>query len=190
MLKREEVKQKLIEWGIAEPTDEMVSDFLATNSKEIKAAEERANRFKSESDKVKELTKQLDDLNNEKLTDSERSQKAVEEAQKRVAELEKTVSSMKLLNSLAEIGITGDDATQLVDESGNLNTEKLGEILSAREKSAVDVYKKQALDTTPSPDGKKDDKTEPDTPYKDIVERVAASNKAETEAVSIIDSYK
>lgn len=194
MLKREEVKQKLVEWGIENPTDEQISDYLATISKETKSAEDRAARFKAESDKVKDLEKQINELNNAKLTDEERSAKAVEEANQRVLELETTVKTMQLQKALAEIGIVGEDATALVDEDGNLNTEKLGQIIEAREKAAVDVYKKQALDSTPAPDDKGDpdnggdDKGNPLT--KDIVDRAVASKKAETEAVSIIDSYK
>lgn len=194
MLKREEVKQKLVEWGIENPTDEQISDYLATISKETKSAEDRAARFKADSDKVKDLEKQLNELNNAKLTDEERSAKAVEEANQRVLELETTVKTMQLQKALAEIGIVGEDATDLVGDGGNLNIEKLGQIINAREKAAVDVYKKEALDDTPAPDGKKgsegedDDKGNPLT--KDIVDRAVASKKAETEAVSIIDSYK
>lgn len=194
MLKREEVKRKLVEWGIENPTDEQISDYLATISKETKSAEDRAARFKADSDKVKDLEKQLNELNNAKLTDEERSAKAVEEANQRVLELETTVKTMQLQKALAEIGIVGEDATDLVGDGGNLNIEKLGQIIGAREKAAVDVYKKEALDGTPAPDGKKgsegedDDKGDPLT--KDIVDRAVASKKAETEAVSIIDSYK
>ena len=194
MLKREEVKQKLVEWGIENPTDEQISDYLATISKETKSAEDRAARFKADSDKVKDLEKQINELNNAKLTDEERSAKAVEEANQRVLELETTVKTMQLQKGLAEIGIVGEDATALVDEDGSLNIDKLGQIIGAREKAAVDVYKKEALDGTPAPDGKKgsegedDDKGDPLT--KDIVDRAVASKKAETEALSIIDSYK
>jgi len=194
MLKRDDVKQKLIEMGVAEPTEEQVNSYIAVISNELKASEDRAARFKAESDKVKDLEKQLNELNNAKLTDEERSAKAVEEANQRVLELENTVKTMQLQKALAEIGIVGEDATDLVGEDGNLNVEKLGQIIGAREKSAVDVYKKQALDDTPAPDGKKgsegedDDKGDPLT--KDIVDRAVASKKAETEAVSIIDSYK
>lgn len=194
MIKRDEVRQKLIEMGIAEPTEEQVNSYIAVISNELKSAEDRAARFKAESDKVKDLEKQLNELNNAKLTDEERSAKAVEEANQRVLELETTVKTMQLQKGLAEIGIVGEDATALVDEDGSLNIEKLGQIIGAREKAAVDVYKKQALDDTPAPDGKKgsegedDDKGDPLT--KDIVDRAVASKKAETEAVSIIDSYK
>lgn len=194
MIKRDEVKQKLIEMGVAEPTEEQVNSYIAVISNELKASEDRAARFKAESDKVKDLEKQLNELNNAKLTDEERSAKAVEEANQRVLELETTVKTMQLQKALAEIGIVGEDATDLVGEDGSFNIEKLGQIIGAREKAAVDVYKKEALDDTPAPDGKKgsegedDDKGDPLT--KDIVDRAVASKKAETEAVSIIDSYK
>ena len=194
MLKREEVKQKLIGWGIEEPTEEQISDYLATISKETKSAEDRANRFKGEADKVKDLEKQIEELNSANLTDIEKANKATEDAMNKVADLEKTVKQMKQLKALADVGIVGEDAEGLFGEDGNLNIEKLGQIIGAREKAAVDVYKKEALDGTPAPDGKKgsegedDDKGDPLT--KDIVDRAVASKKAETEAVSIIDSYK
>ena len=76
MLKREEVKQKLVEWGIENPTDEQISDYLATISKETKSAEDRANRYKGDADKVKDLEKQIEELNSANLTDIEKANKA------------------------------------------------------------------------------------------------------------------
>ena len=189
MLKREEVKQKLIEWGVAEPTDEMINDFLATNSKELKSAEDRANKYKADADRVKDMQKQLDELNSQNLSEVERANKATEDALKEVEALKSTVKTMQLQKSLAEIGIVGEDASGLIGEDGSLNTEVLGQILSAREKTAVDVYKKQALENTPAPDGKKND-GEPEKPYKDVVDRVVASKKTEIEAADIVNAYK
>lgn len=190
MLKREEVKQKLVEWGIENPTDEQISDYLATISKETKSAEDRANKFKADSDRVRDLEKQIEELNTANMTDLELSNKKAEDAEKKVAELQATVTQMKLLKSLADIGITGDEANGLFNEGGSLNTEQLGKIIESREKAAVATYQKQTLDSTPAPDGKKGEDGEEEKPYKDIVDRVAASKKAETEAVNIIDSYK
>ena len=187
-MSRSEVKELLKSWGIEEPTDEQVSSYLNTISKEVKSAEDKAMKYKAQADKAVDLEKKLDELNSANLSEVEKANKATEDAMKEIDTLRKTVKQMELSKSLAEIGIVGDDATSLVGEDGSLNTEKLGEILSAREKNAVDVYKKQALDSTPSPDGKKDE--EPDKPYKDIVDRVSASKKVEAEAVNIIDSYK
>ena len=191
---RTEAKELMKSWGIEEPTDEQITDYLNHMQKEVKKAEDKANMYKADADKVKDLQKQIEELNNSNLTDIEKANKATEDAMNKVADLEKTVRQMEQLKALADIGIVGDDANGLVGEDGSLNTEKLGEIIGAREKAAVDVYKKQALDATPAPDDKTDpskdgdDKGDPLT--KDIVDRAVASKKAETEAVSIIDSYK
>lgn len=185
---RNEVKELMKSWGIEEPTDEQVTDYLNRIQKEVKTAEDKANRYKADADKVRDLEKQIEEMNNANLTDLEKANKATEDAMNKVASLEKTVRQMEQLKALADIGIVGDDANGLVNEDGSLNTEKLGEIISAREKSAVATYQKQSLENTPAPDDKKPD--EEDKPGKDIVERVTASKKAEAEAVNIIDAYK
>ena len=188
-MNRTEARELLISLGVAEPTDEAITNYLNTIQKEVKSAEDKAQRYKADSDRVKDLQKQLDELNSANLSEVEKANKATEDAMKEIDSLRKTVKQMELSKSLAEIGIVGDDATSLVGEDGSLNTVKLGEILAAREKNAVAVFQKKALDETPTPNGAKDD-PEPDKPYKEIADRVAANKKAETEAVSIIDSYK
>ena len=189
-MKREEVKELMKSWGIEEPTDEQISDYLNRMQKEVKAAEDKATRYKADADRVKDLESQIEELSNAKLTDLEKANKATEDALNQVANLQKTVTQMQLMKSLAEIGIVGEDADGLISEDGSLNTEQLGKIIESREKAAVATYQKQTLDSTPAPDGKKSEDEEKEKPYKDIVDRVAASKKAETEAVNIIDSYK
>lgn len=189
-MKREEVKELMKSWGIEEPTDEQISDYLNRVQKEVKAAEDKATRYKADADRVKDLESQIEELSNANLTDLEKANKATEDALNQVANLQKTVTQMQLMKSLAEIGIVGEDADGLISEDGSLNTEQLGKIIESREKAAVATYQKQTLDSTPAPDGKKGENEEEEKPYKDIVDRVAASKKAETEAVNIIDSYK
>lgn len=189
-MKREEVKELMKSWGIEEPTDEQISDYLNRMQKEVKAAEDKATRYKADADRVKDLESQIEELSNANLTDLEKANKATEDALNQVANLQKTVTQMQLMKSLAEIGIVGEDADGLISEDGSLNTEQLGKIIESREKAAVATYQKQTLDSTPAPDGKKSEDEEKEKPYKDIVDRVAASKKAETEAVNIIDSYK
>ena len=191
MMKREEVKELLKSWGIEEPTEEQVTDYLNRMQTEVKKAEDTAKKYKADADKVKDLEKQIEEMNSASMTDLEKANKATEDALHEVDALKKTVSQMQLAKSLAEIGIIGEDAEGLFGEDGQLNTEKLGKIIESREKAAVATYQKDALDNTPAPDSKKGDEGgEDDKPFKDIVDRVAATKKAETEAVSIIDSYK
>jgi len=191
MMKREEVKELLKSWGIEEPTDEQVTDYLNRMQTEVKKAEDMAKKYKADADKVKDLENQIEEMNTANMTDLEKANKATEAALKQVADMQKTVTQMQLQKSLAEIGIVGEDADGLVGEDGTLNTEKLGKIIESREKAAVATYQKEALDKTPAPDAKKGEEGgEEEKPYKDIVDRAVANKKAETEAVNIIDSYK
>lgn len=186
-MKREEVKAKLISWGVEEPTDEQISDYLAQINKETKSAEDRANRYKADADKVKELTEQLDALNSANMTELEKANKATEDALAKVASLEKTVKSMELTKSLAEIGIVGDDAIQLVNEDGSLNTSKLGEILKGREESAVSAYKEKVIDETPSPNG--GNPPEEDKAVNEFAKSYVERVKNETASQEIVNQY-
>ena len=191
MMSRAEAKQFLVTCGIEEPTDEQVTNYLNSVQNEVKKAEDTAKRYKADADKVKDLEKQIEEMNTANMTDLEKANKATQDALNQVEQMRKTVTQMQLEKSLAEIGIIGDDANGLFSEDGQLNTEKLGKIIESREKAAVATYQKEALDNTPAPDGKKGGEDgEDDPPYKDIVDRAVASKKAEVEAVSIIDSYK
>lgn len=184
---REQAKQFLIDNGVEEPTDDAVSNLLNTLHSETKMAEDRANRYKSEADRVKTLEKELKELNDANLSDIEKANKATEDAMKQVAELQMTVKQMQLTKSLAEIGIVGDDAEGLF-ENGELNTAKLGEIMASREKNAVAAYQKETLNSTPSPQGGQGE--EDAKPENDIAKAFATRAKANTDALSIIDSYK
>lgn len=184
-MKREDVKQKLISWGIEEPTDEQISDYLATINKETKSAEDKALHYRAEAERVKDLEKELKELNDANLSETEKQTKAVEEANAEIAKLRQTVKQMELTKSLAEIGIVGDDAEGLF-ENGELNTAKLGEILSSREKNAVAAYQKETLNNTPSPQGgKNEDDVKPEVEY--AKEYVARNSSGNTQ--SIINQY-
>lgn len=187
-MNRDEARKFLIDSGVAEPTDEAVTNLLNTIQKSVKSAEDKAVRYKAEADRVHELTKELDDLKGQNMTEVEKLQKELDDATKRLSVSEQTVKAMQLKASLAEIGITGDDSEGLFNENGELNTAKLGEILSNREKNAVAAYQKETLNNTPSPQGgsgKDEPEDKPDIKYaKEYVAKAKANNSQ-----SIIDSY-
>lgn len=185
---REEAKQFLINTGVAEPTDDAISSLLNTIQKSVKSAEDKALHYKAEADRVKDLEKELKELNDANLSETEKANKAVEEANAQIAKLRQTVKQMELSKSLAEIGIVGDDAEGLFKD-GELNTAKLGEILSNREKNAVAAYQKETLNNTPSPQGGGKDEPE-DTPDVAYAKEYVARAKSNNNAQSIIDSYK
>ena len=186
---RDEAKQFLIDSGVAEPTDDAVSNLLNTIHASVKSAEDRANKYKEDSLRAKDLAKELDEIKSANLTDLEKANKATEDAMAEVETLKKTVKAMELSKSLAEIGIVGDDASQLINEDGSLNTVKLGEIISSREKSAVAGYQKKVLDETPSPSGGKPTEDDKDAEVKEFAQAFSDRAKAVTEAQDIVNSY-
>ena len=74
-MKREEAKQKLIDLGIAEPTEEQISSLLDSVTAETKSEKARADKYKEDASKAADLQKQLDDLQSQNLSDAEKAQK-------------------------------------------------------------------------------------------------------------------
>ena len=188
MMTREAIRQQLINMGVEEPSEEAITNFLNAASKDVRNAEEKANKYKADSERVKELEKQLDVLNSQNLSDVEKANKATEDALKQVADLQKTVMQMQRAKELAEIGIVGEQAEEMFNKDGSLNVAKLGEIITGREKTAVANFEKDALLKTPNPEGGKpeEEETKPEVEYaKDYVARA----KASADAHSIVDNY-
>jgi uncharacterized protein involved in exopolysaccharide biosynthesis len=188
MLSREAVKQKLISWGIETPTEEQITDYLAQIGNEIKKSEDRATHYKAEAERVKSLESELDELKGQNMTEVEKLKKELDDATKRLSMSEKTVKDMQRKAALAEIGITGEDS-EVLFENGELNTTKLGEILSNREKNAVAAYQKDTLNNTPAPQGGGSDekKESPDVAY---AKEYAAKTKGNDITQKVIDIYK
>ena len=189
---REQAKQNLITIGIEEPTDEQVSNYLNQLNGESKRANARADKYKEDASKVLELQAQLDELQNANLTEVEKAQKETKDANDKISQLESQIRTMTLRNGLAEQGITGEDADALLNSinGGDFDVSILGQIISNREKTAVNNYQKMAMDGTPDPQGKKADdengKTDAELLAESIGKRMAESNDSSS---SIIDAY-
>ena len=145
---REQAKANLVAFGVAEPTDEQITNYLNQIGNETKKERDRADKYKADSERVSELQKQLEDINNQNLTDVEKANNAAEEANKRAEAAEKLVKQMQVRNKLAEKGIVGEDADKLFGEDGALDIDFLGEIISNREKKAVSEFEKQCMANT------------------------------------------
>ena len=150
---REQAKANLVAFGIAEPTDEQITNYLNQVNGAIKSEKDRADKYKSEADKVAGLQKQLEELNNKGLSEVELANRATEQANAKIAELEKSLKTMTVQNKLSALGITGDDATKLFDENGELNFDTLGQILTNREKAAATAKEKELAGNAGNPGG-------------------------------------
>ena len=185
---REQAKALLVTLGIETPTDEQVTNYLNSVNKEIKSEKDRADKYKTEADKVAELQKQLDEINNKGLSEVEKANKATEAALGKVAELEKSLKNMTIQNKLSELGITGDDATKFFDENGDLNFETLGQILTNREKAAATAKEKELAGNAGNPGGQggstPPEKTDDVKFAESYVKNMAESTKAQSDAMA------
>lgn len=150
---REQAKANLISYGVAEPTDEQVTNYLNTVNGEIKKEKDRADRYKLDADKASELQKQLDEIANNNLSEVEKANKATEDAMAQVAALQKRIDRAEQLKALAEKGIAGEQAEKLISEDGKLDFEVLGQIISERESAAMVAKEKEIANNQGNPNG-------------------------------------
>ena len=167
-MSREQARENLKSFGIEEPTDEQVTAYLNQVGGETKKEKDRADKLKAQADKVTELQSQLDSLNNANLSEIEQANKATEKANEQIATLQKQIAQMQLKASLAEKGIIGEDADNLIDADGKLDIETLGKIISERETAAASAKEKELLDKTPNPQGNAGSGTDDDAKPLDV----------------------
>lgn len=185
---RNDVKELLISAGVAEPTDDAITNFLNKHNADVQKEKDLANKYKSDATKVAELQAQLDALNSQNLSDIERAQQEMEKANGRVADLEKQIKDMQIKKALAEKGIVGEDAEKLFGADGSLDIEFLGQIISDRVTQAKAQAEKDLLNGTPNPTGSNKDngneKSAEDLLVESIANDFAGVNKGASDIVA------
>lgn len=183
---REQARQKLISFGVAEPTDEQISDLLNSINAETKKEKDRADGYKAKADKADELQTQLDELNNQNLSDIEKANKALETANNRIAELEKAQTIATQRNSVAEkFKVTSEQAKQIVKDDGSLDYDVLGQIISDKEKAAATAKEQEIAKNATNPGGGSAGvSSEPKTTAEKIAQKMFGGQKQENNILS------
>lgn len=151
---RADAKQKLASYGIAEPTEEQITDLLNSINAETQKEKQRADGYKADADKAAELQAELDRINAEKMTDAEKQAKDLEKANNRIAELEKAQQLITQRNSVAEkFNVTAEQAKQIVKDDGSFDYDVLGQIISDKEKAAATAKEQEIAGKAGNPNG-------------------------------------
>lgn len=188
---REQAKQNLIGFGIAEPNDEQITNYLNQIGAETKSYKDKLASVGGKDDRIAELEKELEKLNKQNMTELELERAEKDKALSSVANLEKQIEQMITKTELAKLGITGEVADTLVSGNGKLDFATLGQIISDREKNAVSEYEKKALENTPNPSGSKGKEEPQKTEAEQIAENLGKSASATSkDSEAIIASYK
>lgn len=150
---REEAKAKLVSFGVAEPTDEQITNYLNTINGEVKKEKDRADRLKTEADKVTELQKQLDEINGKSMTDIEKAQKEAQTANERAASLEAELKRMRYNAELAKAGVGADDVDKFFNENGEVDFSVLGQIISGARAAGASAKEAEIAGKATNPGG-------------------------------------
>lgn len=155
-------REELIAMGISEENaDKIMADYGSS----VQRANAKAEQYKAQADKADELQTQLDNLNNQNLSEVEKANKALETANNRIAELEKRDAVRTRRAKLMEkLKISAEDASKIISDDGTMDDEVLGQIFANGIKNAVAENEKQKLADTPNPDGIKGDSGKDEKP--------------------------
>lgn len=150
----EQAKQNLIAIGVAEPTDEQVSNYLNQVNGETKKEKDRADGYKAKADTADGLQKQLDELQAGNLTELEKANKALDTANQQIAELQKNNAIRNLREkAMTDFKVTAEQAKTIVKEDGSFDTAELGKIMSEKETAAAQAKEQEIANGSTNPGG-------------------------------------
>lgn len=184
---RSEAKTALEKLGIAEVTEEQITNFLNSLNSEV-------SKYKGKADRTDELETKLAEIENAKLSDLEKSQKETETALARIKELEAKIKTSELKANLANAGITGEHADKLIAslEGGGIDVSVLSEIIAIREKASADAKEKEIAGNADNPGGgggKDHEEKEKTESEKFVSERAKATSEANKASADIVSQY-
>ncbi len=188
---REQAKQNLISIGVAEPTDEQITNYLNQVNGETQKEKDKVAEYKEKADKADEYKAKIDELEAGNLTEVEKANKALEAANEQIAKMQKENSIRDLREkSMTDFKITAEQAKTVVKDDGSFDTAALGKIMSEKETAAAqakeqEIAGKQDIPGGGSAGGGKD-KTEAEKTAEAIGKTLAGTNEA---AKAIVDGY-
>lgn len=144
-----------------EATDDQVTKTLNLNHAEVEKEKGKAESLKLELDGLKEsatsaeeLQKKIEEIEQSKLTETEKIAKELEKSNARVAELEKSISIQNQRSSAAEsYKITAEQAKQVIKDDGTVDHAILGQIIAEKESAAALAKEQEIANLSANPGG-------------------------------------
>ena len=144
-------REDLIAMGLSEENaDKIMADYGSS----VQRAKAKVDEYKTKADKAEELQKQLDDIEQGKLTEVEQANKNLEKANARIAELEKAQAiSTQRANAASKFNVTAEQAAQIVKDDGSFDYDVLGKIISEKETAAAQAKEQEIAKGSTNPGG-------------------------------------
>lgn len=178
-----------------EASADQITALLNQTGSELAKEKAKSEKLKAEMDELKEsatsaeeLQKKIEEIEQSKMTETQKIAKELEKSNARVAELEKSISIQNQRATAAEsYKITAEQAKQVIKDDGTVDHVILGQIIAEKETNAVSEYEKKKLAETQNPNGGSGGSGESNI-AKDIA--VASAKRAGTANESILNNYR
>lgn len=167
-------------------TDEQVTNLLNQNNTEVAREKTKANQYKEKAAKADDLQNQLDELNNQGLSEVEKVNKALETANQTIANLQKENTIRDLREkAMSDFKITAEQAKTVVKEDGSFDTAILGQIITEKETASANAKEQELANKAGNPGGGTgggdDDKK---TTAEKLVAKIYGGKKQENDVLS------
>lgn len=134
-------REDLIAMGISE---ENIEKIMTAFGKSVQTANAKVNQYKEKAEKADLLQNQLDELNNQNLTELEKANKELEKATKEIADLKKNNAIRDLREkAMSDFKITSEQAKTVVKDDGSFDTTFLGQIIVEKEKASANAKEQE-----------------------------------------------
>lgn len=178
-----------------EATDEQITKLLNQNNTEVAGEKKKSEKFKTELDDLKssaadaeELQKRIEEIEQSKMTETEKIAKELEKSNTRVAELEKSIAIQSQRESAVEkFKVTAEQAKQIVKDDGSFDYDVLGTIIAEKETAAANAKEQEIAHSATNPGGQSGD-SGTNSMATDMA--VASAKRAGTANESILANYR
>lgn len=150
---REQAKKNLISFGIEEPNEEQITNYLNQVNGETQKEKEKAEKLKEKADQYDEAQRLLEEEKQKNMTAEEKLAEAERVANEKASEFAKKTNRLDAEKILLEAGLTSEDYEAFIDgivSEDNEQTKTLATSLAgtfkAKNEAALQKAKQELLD--------------------------------------------
>lgn len=161
-MSREQAKQQLINFGVAEPTEEQITNLLNAVKTEVDTEKVKAEQYKTDAGKYVAAQEELDTLKAQGMSDVEKAlaqaKKAQEDAEILKLDYARKSNQIEVEKIFVGAGLTTDDYGGFIGgivgddlEKSTTLAKSFADTISKQRESAVAQAKKDLLNNTDDP---------------------------------------
>lgn len=192
---KEQAKKNLISFGIEEPNEEQITNYLNQVNGETQKEKDKAEKLKEKADQYDEAQRLLEEEKQKNMTAEEKLAEAERVAKEKASEFAKKTNRLDAEKILLEAGLTSEDYEAFIDgivSEDNEQTKTLAASLAgtfkAKNEAALQKAKQELLDAGGIGDeggtgGAGGDEKTPDVEFAEDIAKSFSSNSETSKSV-------